>query len=125
MLRRPRGRNERLFRSGCQRSGWRFDFRSLHCSFLRFSALWRLGAFVVGVLAGQANAAITFVQVNLAVPQSPQSTVSVTYTAAQTAGNLNVVAVGWNDTTAVVSSVTDSRGNVYTRAIGPTVELGS
>jgi hypothetical protein len=34
---------------------------------------------------------------------------------------LNVVVVGWNDTTAVVNSVTDSKGNVYTRAVGPTV----
>ena len=67
---------------------------------------------------------IAFVQRNSAVPQSPQSSVSVTYTAAQTAGNLNVVAVGWNDSTAVVNSVTDSKGNVYTRAVGPTAVTG-
>ena len=48
----------------------------------------------------------------------------MTYTAAQTAGNLNVVAVGWNDSTAVVNSVTDSKGNVYTRAVGPTAVSG-
>src|ERR1043165_9015471 len=40
------------------------------------------------------------------------------------AGNLNVVVVGWNDTTAAVSSVTDSTGNVYTRAGGPTAYAG-
>ena len=68
--------------------------------------------------------AISFVQVNSAVPQTPQSSVSVTYTAAQTAGNLNVVVVGWNDSTAVVNSVTDSRGNVYARAVGPTIRAG-
>jgi hypothetical protein len=48
----------------------------------------------------------------------------VTYTAAQTAGNLNVVLVGWNDTTSTVTSVTDSRGNTYALAIGPTSGTG-
>jgi PKD repeat protein len=65
------------------------------------------------------NGAITFVQVNYAVPQSAPSSVPVTFTGAQTAGNLNVVVVGWADSTAVVNAVTDSRGNVYTRAVGP------
>ena len=83
-----------------------------------------VAVFLVALVAGQASAAITFVQSNFAVPQSPQSSASVTYTAAQAAGNLNVVAVGWNDSTAVVNSVTDSRGNVYTRAVGPTVRSG-
>jgi len=32
--------------------------------------------------------------------------------------------VGWNDSTAVVSAVTDSSGNTYTRAVGPTVQSG-
>ncbi len=59
---------------------------------------------------------IAFVQVNAADPQSPATSVPVAYPAAQTAGNLNVVAVGWNDTTSTVSSVTDSRGNTYTQA---------
>ena len=49
----------------------------------------------------------------------------MTYTAAQTAGNLNVVIVGWNDATAQVSSLTDSKGNVYQLAVGPTVLTGS
>ena len=67
---------------------------------------------------------ISYVQSNYATPQSSQTTVSVTYTAAQVAGDLNVVAVGWNDSTATVSSVTDTKGNTYTRAIGPTVQSG-
>jgi hypothetical protein len=46
--------------------------------------------------------------------------VEVTYPAAQAAGNLNAVIVGWNDTTAQVSSVTDSKGNLYQLAVGPT-----
>ena len=67
---------------------------------------------------------ISYVQGNYADPQSSPSTVSVTYTAAQTAGNLNVVVVGWNDSTATVSSVTDTAGNVYTLAVGPTAISG-
>jgi hypothetical protein len=67
---------------------------------------------------------ITFRQVNSSVPQSPQTTVTTAYTAAQTAGNLNVVIVGWNNATATVTSVTDTKGNVYSLATGPTVFSG-
>lgn len=67
---------------------------------------------------------INYVQANSASPQSPQSTVNVSFTGAQTAGNLNVVVVGWNDSNATVSSVMDKSGNVYTRAVGPTVQSG-
>jgi N,N-dimethylformamidase beta subunit-like protein/IPT/TIG domain-containing protein len=70
------------------------------------------------------TASISFVQSNYATPQTPQATVTVTYAVAQTAGNLNIVVVGWNDSTAVVSSVTDMTGNVYTLAVGPTVQAG-
>ena len=35
------------------------------------------------------------------------------YLQAQSAGDLNVVAVGWTDTTSTIISVTDSAGNVY------------
>ena len=69
-------------------------------------------------------AAISFVQQNNAVPATPQSSVSVTYTAAQAAGDTNVVAVGWNDSTSSTTSVTDSQGNVYTLTIGPTRQSG-
>src|SRR4029077_18606387 len=51
----------------------------------------------------QATAPVTFVQVAYATPQSNTASVTVKYAAAQTAGNLNVVAVGWNDTTAAVT----------------------
>ena len=44
--------------------------------------------------------------------------------AAQSAGNLNVVVVGWHDATAQVQSVTDTNGHIYTRAVGPTVDAG-
>ena len=75
-------------------------------------------------LGTPAAAAISYVQGNYAAPQSPQTTVNVTFTAAQTAGHLNVVAVGWNDSTATVTRVADSKGNTYTRAVGPTVQNG-
>ena len=68
--------------------------------------------------------AISFAQVAAATPQTPTATVSVTYPAAQTAGNLNVVVVGWNDTTATMQSVKDSAGNTYHLAIGPTTGTG-
>jgi hypothetical protein len=67
---------------------------------------------------------ITFIQVNSATPQSPQTTVTVPFTAPQTAGNLNVVVVGWNDSTAAVKTLADTKGNVYTLAVGPTVQTG-
>ena len=69
-------------------------------------------------------ATISYVQGNSATPQTPQTTVGVTFTAAQAAGDLNVVVVGSNDTTAVVNSVTDTSGNAYARAVGPTITTG-
>src|SRR5262249_52631908 len=68
---------------------------------------------------------ISYVQGNYATPQAAQSTVSVTFTAAQVAGDLNVVTVGWNDSTAIVNTVTDAKGNIYTRAVGPTIVSGT
>jgi hypothetical protein len=62
----------------------------------------------------------TYVQGTYATPKSEVSTVSAPYSLAQTAGDLNVVIVGWNDTNARVSSVTDSNRNVYQLAVGPT-----
>src|SRR4029077_7860058 len=41
---------------------------------------------------------IAFVQVARGTPQSSQISVKVSYPQAQTAGDLNLVAVGWNDT---------------------------
>ena len=66
---------------------------------------------------------ISFIQVASATPQST-ATVSVTYPAAQTSGDLNIVVVGWNDTTSTVQSVKDSAGNSYNLAIGPTKGTG-
>jgi chitodextrinase len=58
-----------------------------------------------------------FVQQNYATPQSPQSVVSATYAGAQTTGNTNILAIGWNDMTASIVSVVDSAGNVYQPAL--------
>src|SRR5258705_4677470 len=65
---------------------------------------------VAGLLsyASLVTAAPVFVQQNYSTPQSPQSSVSVTYNSRQTAGNMNVLVIGWNDTTSNISSVTDS-----------------
>ena len=71
-----------------------------------------------------AAVAIGFSQVASSTPQSPTATVTVAYPAAQTAGDLNVVVVGWNDTTSTVQSVKDSVGNTYALAIGPTSASG-
>jgi hypothetical protein len=88
-----------------------------------------------GNLSGYSNTASTttltapppgikFVQVNYATPQSTLTKVTVTYTAAQGAGDLNVVIVGWNDTTSSVVSVMDTLGNNYALAVGPTAVSG-
>ena len=70
------------------------------------------------------SATPAFVHGYYSCPQTAQSTVPVTFAAAQTAGNLNVV-VGWNDTTAIVSTVTDKAGNTYQLAVGPTILSGT
>jgi hypothetical protein len=65
-----------------------------------------------------------FIQVNSATPQSSVASVMVPYTGVQTAGNLDVVIVGWSDNKASVTSVTDTKGNVYNLAVGPTLGAG-
>ena len=75
-------------------------------------------------LGASAASVISYVQGNYATPQSSQTSVSVQFSAAQASGDLNVVVVGWNGSTATVSSVTDSSGNTYQRAVGPTVVSG-
>jgi hypothetical protein len=67
----------------------------------------------------QTQQTVRFVQAAAATPQSAVSSVVLPYPAAQTAGNMNIVVVGWNDTAADVQSVQDSSGNLYTLAAGP------
>jgi hypothetical protein len=90
--------------------------------------LWRTALFSLLLCCFHltfAAAAIVYVQGNSATPQSPQTSVAVTFKSAQSVWDLNVVVVGWNDTTAVVKSVTDTTGNVYVLAVGPTQVSGS
>ena len=92
----------------------------------RLAALPFLSAIASFFLAGSALAVTpNFVQGNSAVPQTAQSKVTVPFTAAQKLGDLNVVVVGWGDATHQISSVTDSKGNLYLLASGPTVLTGS
>ncbi len=74
---------------------------------------------------GQTVPSISFVQGNYAVPQSSTTSVVVSYTGTQAAGDLNVVVVGVNNSATLVSSVADNKGNIYQRAIGPTVVTGT
>jgi hypothetical protein len=95
----------------------------LHKAYRREHRAARAAAFVVVatttlfptlVLVPQARAApLSFVQVTSATPQTNQSTISVAYPGAQTSGNTNVVAIGWNSSNGTVSSITDTRGNSY------------
>ena len=64
-----------------------------------------------------APAPLAFVQVNAATPQTNQTQVSVTYTSAQVAGDTNILAIGWNNATSNITSVTDSAGNAYQLAV--------
>jgi hypothetical protein len=63
---------------------------------------------------------IAFVQEAASTPNDTTTSVSAKFGQAQTAGDLIVVAIGWDDATAAVSTVTDTAGNTYTLAIGPT-----
>jgi hypothetical protein len=52
---------------------------------------------------------IAFVQVNAATRRRP-ALLAIEYPLAQTAENLNIVVVGWNDATSMLASLTDSHG---------------
>ena len=81
---------------------------TLSLNLLRIAALLT-GLFLVPALAhGQ-----TFVQVNNNPVAAIATTVNVSYLTPETAGHLNVVVVGWNDTTSSVVSVTDDNTNTY------------
>src|SRR5271170_3076725 len=67
---------------------------------------------------------IQFVQINSATPQTSQTPVTARFLSTQTAGDLNVVVVSWNDSAATIQSVTDSSGNAYSLAVGPTILSG-
>ena len=81
-------------------------------SFLPVVISWLLLLFV----SQQAAAQVKFVQVNSAVPTST-ATISATYNSAQTVGNMNVVAIGWDSSFITLKTLTDSKGNSYKLAV--------
>src|SRR4030081_337577 len=58
-----------------------------------------LAGTVIALCINTASAEPAFVQANYAAPQVSRSIVAVTYANAQIDGDVNVVVVGWNDTT--------------------------
>ena len=69
---------------------------------------------------------IAFAQANTCPSTLQASNTSITcaYSTTQTVGDLNIVAIGWGDTTAVINAVTDTQGNMYTLVLGPTRGTG-
>ncbi len=82
-------------------------------------------ATAAATTAGSGVPLPAYVQGNFSTPQNSQASVATTFTAAQTAGNLNVVVIGWNDSSTQIESVTDSSGNAYQLAAGPTSVPGN
>jgi hypothetical protein len=86
----------------------------------RFQCMSRLAMGLLSLLLPALTAAqVTFVQVNSNSATLYTNSVAVPFTAPQTAGNLNVIVVGWSDTSSTIASVADSNGNVYALAAGP------
>jgi YD repeat-containing protein len=77
----------------------------------------------VAAFKGASGSSIDFVQANYNQSACNHCIVT-TYPKAQTAGNLNLVVVSWGDSTTTVSSVTDTLGNTYSLAAGPTTVAG-
>jgi hypothetical protein len=63
---------------------------------------------------------ITRVQSASNLATGTATSLAVTFSKAHQAGDLIVIAVGWTDTTYIVNTVTDSAGNTYHLAVGPT-----
>ena len=78
------------------------------------------GGFTYALGSGPIN----YIQHGGTVTTVPSTTITATMPGLQTAGNLNVVIIGWADATATVSSVTDSESNTYAAALPPTVGTG-
>jgi hypothetical protein len=74
--------------------------------------------------ADQSSGTPNFVQGKFAAPAQSLVNLQASYDEPQSSGNLNVVIVGWNDSSSSVTSVTDTTGNVYQLALGPTRVTG-
>jgi PASTA domain len=77
-------------------------------------AIWSLLLIAMGIV-GPTFAAGTYVQSSSQSGSGTRSTSMANFTAAQIAGNLNVVFIGWQGTSGNLISVFDSMGNAYTR----------
>jgi hypothetical protein len=86
------------------------------------------GKVYLGTFSGQllvygnnppASSDIAFVQANGNALTTSSSQISATYSSSQKAGDLNVVVVGWADTTSQIQSVSDGNGNTYSLAVAP------
>jgi hypothetical protein len=76
-----------------------------------------------GIDVPPASSGPQVLQSTAATPQTPETTVSASFSLAEQKGDLNVVVVGWNDITSNLSTtapVADAAGNKYHLAIGPT-----
>jgi hypothetical protein len=71
------------------------------------------GAFTYALGTGPVN----YIQGGGASPAGAAATVVGLLPSPQTAGDLNVVVIGWNDTVAAVASVTDTEGSTYVAAL--------
>lgn len=95
------------------------------------SARWALGGILAcaAIMLGplRAHAAPAFVQSATGFSAASAASVSATFTASTTAGNLIAVAVGWQspDGTTPTSTVTDDKGNVYTLSTGPAIAFSN
>jgi hypothetical protein len=58
-------------------------------------------------------ASFGFKQLNYTTVDDSQRTVSTTYTKEQTAGNTNIIAIGWRSDQGDIAQVTDDKGNGY------------
>jgi hypothetical protein len=67
---------------------------------------------------------VAYVQIATATPSGFVQSASATFPRSQSAGDLNVVVVGWGDVTDSVMQVSDITGNTYDLAIGPTRTTG-
>lgn len=72
------------------------------------------------VPVGHVEAAIAYVQSNVATQSSSGTTLSASFNAAQSAGNFNVLIIAWSSSTTQAPSISDTNGNTYTLVVGPT-----
>lgn len=61
-----------------------------------------------------------YVQNSWVTPQTPVSSLALALSVPQVSSDLLVVFIGWGDTSAAITTVTDSRGDTFALAAGPT-----